>query len=198
MKKLFLTAPILLVTFCSFAQGISGGIKAGLNLANQKFSGDGISLDTKSKPGIHVGGYLTIMFTEQLGLQPEILFSMQGAKFDIAGGDYKSNFNYLAVPILFRYNVNEMINIHVGPQVGVLLSAEVEFDGDKEDVKDDFKKADIGGVVGLGVDLPIGLGFGARYVLGFSQISDDTDENGEVKNSVFQLYACYKLFGKKE
>jgi len=198
MKKLSLTGAILLLTFCSFAQEISGGIKAGLNLANQKFSGDGLSIDTKAKPGIIVGGFVTVMFSEHLGLQPEVLFSMQGTKFDLGGSDYKSRFNYLTVPILVRYNINEMISVHAGPQIGFLLSAEFEEDGDKSDVKDDFKGTDIAGAFGLEVDLPIGLGFGARYVIGFSQISEDPDNFAEVKNSAFQLYARYTLFGKKE
>lgn len=123
MKKLILTCSILFLACCSFAQGISGGIKAGLNLADQKFSGDGFSIDTKVKPGVHVGGFLTVMFSEKLGLQPEVLFSMQGAKFDSDFLDGQTNFNYLTVPVLVRYNISEMFSLHAGPQVGFLLSA---------------------------------------------------------------------------
>jgi len=199
MKKLILICTILFLASGSFAQGLSGGIKAGLNLANQKFSGDGITLDTKAKPGLHVGGYVTWMFTEKLGLQPEVLFSMQGAKFDEDFIDGQTNFNYLNVPVLVRYNINEMISLHAGPQVGFLLSAEAEADGDTEDIKDDFKGTDISGAFGLGVDLPMGLGFGARYIIGFSQIAEDEpDFQTEVKNSAIQIYACYTLFGKKK
>lgn len=70
--------------------------------------------------------------------------------------------------------------------------------GDTEDIKDEFKGTDFAGALGLGVDLPMGLGFGARYVIGFSQIAEDTVEFPEVKNSAIQLYACYTLFGKKK
>lgn len=198
MKKLTFTSAIVLIAMYSIAQGISGGIKAGLNLANQKISGDGISFDTKSKAGLHAGAYVTIMFSEKLGLQPEALFSMQGTKFDIDGFDVQTNFNYLNVPILVRYNITDMISLHAGPQFGFLLSAEAESDGDKEDIKDEFKGTDIGGAFGLGVDLPMGLGFGARYIIGLSELADDTDNSGEWKNSALQLYACYKLFGKKK
>jgi Outer membrane protein beta-barrel domain len=197
MKKLTFTCSIVLLAYCSIAQGISGGVKVGLNLANQKISGDGISFDTKMKPGVHVGAYVTIMFSEKLGLQPEVLFSTQGTKFDIDGFDVQMNFNYLNVPILVRYNITEIISLHAGPQIGFLLSAEAESDGDKEDIKDEFKATDIGGAFGMGVDLPMGLGFGARYIIGFSELAEDTDNVGEWKNSAFQLYLCYKIFGKK-
>ncbi len=197
MKKLTLTSFVLLFAFCSLAQGISGGIKAGLNLANQKITFDGTSIDTKARAGLHVGGFVTWMFTEHLGLQPEALFSMQGSTFDDDFIDGKTNFNYLTVPVLVRYNVTEVVSLHAGPQFGFLLSAEFESGGDKQDVKDEFKGTDIAGAFGLGVDLPMGLGFGARYIIGFTQIAEEDVETPEVKNSAIQIYACYKLFGKK-
>ena len=198
MKKLILTLSVLTLAFSAFAQNISGGLKAGLNFANQDISSSGISLDTKSKLGFQAGAFLTVMFNEKMGLQPEILYSMQGSELDIDGSDGTFNFNYLNIPVLFRYNITDMINLHAGPQIGMLLSAELESDGDTEDVKDSFKGSDFGLAVGGGVDLPMGLGFGARYTFGLSKIADDPDFwDGDWSNSAFQLYASYKLFGKK-
>ena len=196
MKKLILTGSILLLALYSYAQGISGGVKAGLNISNQKVSWNGSSIDTKAKAGVHLGGYLVIMLAEKVGIQPEILFSMQGAKYPDYDG--KTIFNYLNVPILARYNINEMFSVHVGPQFGFLLTAKSESNGDKSDRKDEFKGTDIGGVIGVGVEWPSGLNCGGRYVIGFSQISKDVDDNGEFKNHVFQLYVAYRLFDKKE
>lgn len=199
MKKVFLIGMILFLAIGSFAQGLSGGIKAGLNLADQKYSFSGTTIDTKFKAGVHVGGFVTWMFTEHIGLQPEALFSMQGTTFDNDFIDGKTKFNYLNVPVLVRYNVNEMISLHAGPQIGFLLSAEAESDdGDSEDIKDEFKGTDFSGAFGLGVDLPMGLGFGARYILGFTKIAEEDVEAPEVKNSAIQIYASYKLFGKKK
>jgi len=198
MKKLTLTRLVMLFAFCSLAQGLSGGIKAGLNLANQKITFTGTNINTKAKAGLHVGGYVTWMFTEHLGLQPEVLFSMQGSTFDDDFIEGNTNFNYLIVPVLVRYNITEIVSLHAGPQFGFLTSAEFESGGDKQDVKDEFKGSDISGAFGLGVDLPIGLGFGARYIVGFSQIAEEDVETPEVKNNTIQIYLCYKLFGKKD
>ncbi len=127
---------------------------------------------------------------------------MQGSKWDFSGDDSKFKFNYINIPILARYNITEMISIHAGPQFGLLLSADLEDeDGDQLDIKDDIKGLDIAGATGVEVDLPNGLGFGARYVLGFTNNIDTDDpdiEDLELKNRVIQLYAFYKLFGGKK
>jgi len=198
MKKLLLTSFVMVLALSSFAQGISGGVKAGVNLANQKFTSDGISLDTKAKPGIVGGVFIVAMINEKFGVQPEALFSMQGSKWDFSGNDSKFKFNYIAVPVLLRYNITEMISIHAGPQFGFLMSAEAEDEsGDTEDIKDDMKGIDFAGATGVEFDLPSGLGFGARYVLGFSNVADDDADfdDLEIKNRSFQLYVKYKIFG---
>jgi hypothetical protein len=200
MKKLLLTGVVMVFAYCSFAQGISGGVKAGLNLANQKYSGDGISLDTKTKPGLHAGVFALFLLNEKFGIQPEVLFSMQGSRWDFGGDDAKLKFNYIAIPVLFRYNITDMISVHAGPQFGILASAKIEDeDGDEEDIKDSFKGTDFGAAGGAEVELPNGLGFGARYVIGLSNIAEDEpDVDEEVKNGAFQLYVFYKIFGRQE
>jgi hypothetical protein len=199
MKKLLLTGIVMAFALCSFAQGISGGVKAGLTLANQKYSSDGFSLDTKAKPGIHGGVFAVVMITENFGIQPELLFTMQGANWDFQGDDGKFKYNYLTLPVLFRYNITEMISVHAGPQLGLLLSAELEEeDGDTEDWKDSTKGMDFGAAGGVEVVLPNGLGFGGRYVIGLSNVADDPDfDDLDIKNRAFQLYVFYKIFGKK-
>ena len=198
MKKLLLSTFVMVLALYSYGQGIIGGVKGGMNFADQKYTSDGFSAATKVRPGIHLGVYALYMINEQFGIQPELLFAMQGSRWEI-GGDGKFKFNYINLPILVRYNITEMISIHLGPQFGFLLSAEVEDDGDTEDIKDLIKGMDIGAATGAEYELPNGLGFGARFVLGFSNIADpeDPDDDVELKNRTFQLYVKYILFGKK-
>lgn len=200
MKKLLLTSFVMVLALYSFAQGISGGVKAGMNLSNQKYTADGFSLDTKAKPGLHAGIFAVIMINEKMGIQPEALYSMQGARWDYAGDDSKLKFAYISVPVLFRYNITDMISVHAGPQFGILASAKYEDeDGDETDIKDDSKGMDFGAAMGGEFELPNGIGFGARYVIGLSNIAeDDPDIDESIKNRVFQIYVKYTIFGKKK
>jgi hypothetical protein len=200
MKKVLLSSFVMVLTVYAYGQGISGGLKAGMNLSNQKFTDSGISLDTKTKPGIHGGVFIVAMLNEKMGIQPEVLYSMQGSRWDIDGDDSKIKFDYITIPVLFRYNITEMISVHGGPQFGILTTAKVEFeDGEEEDLKDGFKGTDFAAAAGGEVDLPNGLGFGLRYVLGLSNVSEQESEFpiAEAKNRVIQIYVKYNLFGKK-
>lgn len=196
MKKILsLFACVTLIAFGASAQGVSGGLKFGLNLANQTISSseiDGFTVSPSFRPSIHAGGYLTAMLSEKFGVQPEILFSGQG---------YKQNsvtvaVNYITVPVLLRYNFTDLFSIHAGPQIGVLMSAKAKGDGESEDIKEYLKSTDVGVAAGIGIDLPIGLNFGFRFVKGFTNIFDESDEM-KYKNYNLQFSAGYKLFGKK-
>ena len=175
----------------AYGQGISGGIKAGLNLANQTFSGNGYTTSPSFLPGIHAGAYATVMFSDHFGLQPEVLYSAQGAK----SGDQKYKVNYVTVPVLVRYSINEMWSLHAGPQFGILTSAKYAYGSDDEDIKDQVKGTDMGIAAGVAVDLPMKLNFSFRFVQGLSNIND-TDSSVTQKNYNLQFSVGYKLFGK--
>jgi hypothetical protein len=187
MKKLVLSL-VALVAFASvsFAQ-LSGGIRAGLNLANQKYSVGSDSESGDMKAGFLLGLYLTGNLSENLAIQPELVYSGFGTKED----DESLNLGYLSIPVLLRYNINEMINVHLGPQFGILMSAKAE----DEDVKDAYKGADMGLTVGVGLDFGA-FNAGARYYAGLSNIVEENDLiDLEGKNSAIQIVLGYRLFG---
>ena len=186
MKRLF-----LLLYFCASALGataqISGGLKAGLNFANFKLDGDGKSFSFHGRTGFHAGGYLTLNVSDNFGIQPELLFSRKGAE---SVGDPQS-LNYLSVPVLAKFQPIELINLHAGPQFGLLLSAEF----DDLDVKEAYKDLDFGLAFGGGVDLPFGLNFTLRYILGVANIAENAGTDLKVRSRTLQLSAGFKLFG---
>jgi hypothetical protein len=195
MKKII--SILIISMICStigLAQGVSFGVKGGVNFASINFSGD-FSPDVKSKVGFHTGVFVSLMLSDKIGIQPEALYSIQGTKIDISTYDQQYNLAYINVPILLRYNLNDMISLHAGPQIGLLLSAEEEFDGSTTDIKDSLKGTDMGIAVGGEVDLPAKLGFGVRYVIGLSNLEDDSSGDVTVKNGVFQVYVKFRLVG---
>jgi hypothetical protein len=193
MKKvLSLIAFFSLFAVGVYAQGVSGGLKLGLNLANQTISGNGFTSSPSFRPSIHAGGYLTLMLSGKLGVQPEILYSGQGAK----NGNYTLKVNYITVPVLVRFNISDRFSLHAGPQIGILASAKQKLGSESSDIKDSFKSTDIGVAAGLAVDLPMGLNFGFRFVKGMTNILDSDGPNYKQKNYNLQLSVGYKLFGK--
>jgi hypothetical protein len=187
MKKIIVSiAVISMLAFYSqtYAQGIGIGIKVGANFANQSIT----DVSSESVTGFAGGAYLVLAFSEKWAIQPEVLFSAQGA--DLPSGT--NEFNYMSIPVLLRWKPVSVLSFEAGPQFSSLLSAV----SDGTDVKDDFKNSDFGLAVGATVHLPLGLNAGARYIWGFTNVSDLQDDT-EVKNSVFQIYAGWTIIGKK-
>jgi hypothetical protein len=191
MKKITTLVFACLLGAVAYGQSISGGIKAGLNMANETFKSSSFTSSPSFLPGLHGGIYATVMFTDHFGVQPEVLYSAQGAK----SGDQKHNINYVIVPVLVRYNVNNLLSFHAGPQFGVLTSAKNVYGSNETDMKDQLKGSDIGVAAGVGIDLPMKLNFAFRFIQGLTNIND-TGSSTIQKNYNVQLSVGYKLFGK--
>lgn len=165
----------------SSAGMVKFGPKAGLNIAT-------VSEDnTKALVGFHIGGFAEIMLNDKFAIQPEVLYSAQGAKADVGNGEWK--LGYINVPVMAKYFVAEGFSVEAGPQIGFLMTAE---DEDGHDFKDSFETTDFGFNFGAGYALPMGLMFQARYCLGLSDIAKNNSGDA-VKNGVFQLSVGYKF-----
>ena len=173
------------------AQHVNIGIKAGLNLYNIKYNND-IKYDTKA--GLHAGLLGHIHVTKNFAVQPELLFSAQGAKYTTAGVDTKLNLNYLNIPVLLQYMFDNGFRFEAGPQVGLLLTAKADNGTTKTDIKSDLKPVDVGLALGLGyIHVPSGFGVDARYNLGLSNINDDDNSTVKANNRGFQLGVFYQF-----
>lgn len=178
------------------------GVKAGLNLAT--VTGD--LEDIKSRISFHFGGIAEIMINEELAIQPELLYSGQGGKYD----EFTLKLNYLYLSIMAKYFVSNKFRIEVGPQFGYLLSAKLEddsssnsngdidnlpttnkFAANSEDVKEEVKSFDFGLNIGASYILKNNINLSLRYYLGLANGNDLDGNNGDFKNSVFQLSASY-------
>lgn len=206
MKKFIVTLLFAGASFYSFSQTqFAVGIKAGPNFANINTDASA-GENYNSRTGWHAGAFLQVR-GEKFGFQPEIIFSQQGSKFKYSGSpDLEANFSYVNIPLIFKLYTIAGINLQIGPQIGLLTSAEREdfTTGQsgaitKEDVKNDMKKTDISLGLGVGWDLPFGLTIDGRYNWGLTDNDDGYVTNsgapiGQIKNQVWQLSVGYKLF----
>ena len=185
MKKVYGFLLLLFLSTVGFSQrgSLQVGIKGGVNLSNYDDGDDG-----DARVGFHVGGLLHIHTQNpRLALQPEFVFSTQGASF----GDGTQKIDYLNIPFLIQYIGRGGLRLETGPQVGALISAKFEDNEDNEfSIKNSFKKSDFGWVFGLGFLSSSGLGVDARYNLG---LTDITKGRGNVMNRVWQFGIFYQF-----
>ena len=188
MKKTVIALAILMAPVAIFAQaGIGLGVKGGANFANQAIK----DVSTKSITSYHVGAYLNLNLSERFGVTPEVLFSATGTKVE----DATVNTSYVSIPIMLRIKPVSFISLEAGPQFSILTKAETD---NAEDIKDQLKNNDFGLAFGGALQLPAGFQVGARYVLGFTNISDATEsEFDDVKNRTFQVYLGWTILGAK-
>ena len=189
MKKTIL-ALALLISYASFGQNVSGGIKAGANFSN--FTGGNFdAVKKKAIVGFHGGGFLNFKLGA-LSLQPEVLVSTQGARIDSANKSYDWKVTYATVPVMLKYRTASGFYLEAGPQVGFKLGENVS----DETIKDFAKALDLSATAGLGFQTKGGLGIGARYLVGLSKVGDfDASKNidPDFKNSVIQVGAFITL-----
>jgi hypothetical protein len=184
MKKSYLFVLLFLVPFLVSGQGIGIGIKAGANFANQ----DVTNISVETVTNYLAGAYVNVNFSKKWGLTPEVLYTVYGSKWDNAS----VNLDYVAIPLMLRFKPIELLSLEAGPQFSFLTKAHHETYGD---VKNQLKNNDFGLAFGAGLHLPLGLNVGARYVLGFTNISEVSTES--IKNRTFQVYLGWTIFGAK-
>lgn len=182
MKKLMLSMFVVCMAFGNLqAQEIDLGLKLGANFS--KLS-DVKGFSSNSQTGFVGGAFLAIKFNK-LAIQPEVLYSQQGADFDI--GEF--NTDYINVPVMFKYDIiGSLINIQAGPQFGFIVNKDFpSLSGVGEQIKtNDF---DFSGAVGVGLNLPLGIRVSGRYHFGFTEV---TEEMGG-KNNYFTIAVGYSF-----
>lgn len=216
MKKVFLTAVAIFAFGFANAQDVKFGAKAGLNLSNLSFSEGS---DPDSKIGFHLGGFAEIGISDKFAIQPELLFSTQGAKTEESEsyssfGNYysyneenKINLSYINLPVIAKFYVIKSLALEAGPQVGFLVGAKYKYEwfendnGDvisgsgSRDAKKDIKGTDFSFNFGASYNFTNNLFAGLRYNVGLSDINEHQDsyDRNDVKNNVLSLSVGYKF-----
>ena len=193
MKKVFLGLGIVLGTM-AFAQSTAGprfGIKAGGNLS------DLTNLDReKSKIGFYAGVFMNAPISSDFSIQPEVVYSQQGAKFKDFGNvtDLKKNLGYINVPVMVQYNATPDFYLEAGPEFGFLVDAQdkgkVNGVSYKSSGTDGLNTFNFGMGLGAGYRFTPNLSINARYTAGFTNIVKDNGGDS-VKNNNFQLGLGY-------
>ena len=194
MKKISYFAILVVIGLSVHAQKVNIGLKGGLNLASLSDSEN--EDDVSSRIGYHAGLFFNIPVTPQISVQPEAIYSSQGAKYDFGtgGDDLQLALNYINIPVMVQANVGRGFYAQAGPQLGILTSVSDKV-GDTEVgivSKDDFKSTDIALGFGVGFKGSSGFGLDARYNMGLTNINN-SGRSANIKNNVFQVGLMLQL-----
>jgi len=204
MKKIILTLFIAAVTTVSVNAQASIGVKGGVSFAS--IMGNTNS-SVKFRTAYNFGIVAEIESSSSTSVQPEIIYSSQGLKWDggrIGGVYFEADnikLDYLNIPIVFKYYINDEFPFETGPQVGFLLSSKAENGTvDGNDLSDNLTNASFDFLIGFGYKFDNGFNLNARYVGGLTNIWKGYVKNPPPgywyydygkRNSVFQLTLGY-------
>jgi len=185
MKKILLTAVAVFAFSFANAQDVKYGVKGGLNMSSNSAEG------ATSITSFHLGGFAQFAINDKFAVQPELLYSAQGAKYTFFGLSTTANLNYINIPVMAKYKVADAFSIEAGPQLGFLMSATLA----SIDYKDQCNSTDFGFNLGAGYDLNETMSLGLRYTMGLTNVEKDVpgEPSTNSKNSNIQLSFGYKF-----
>jgi opacity protein-like surface antigen len=215
MKKILILSLALVLGIGATAQ-VKYGVKAGLNLSSLsavEVSASGANITILENDGMavgfHAGGFVNFSFGQYIGLQPELLYSMQGGqqKFSsvvsqifpgMENASIDFTFSYINIPVLLDIKPFANFSILIGPQIGFNIyksataEGETKSGSDFDNVfgKDTFKGFDFAVVGGLQYTFIDHLTIGARYNFGLTNAFKTSESGGDIKgwkNNVIQV-----------
>ena len=183
----------LTALFLAFMAGAARGqtyhplLKAGLNISDLGKQDFGFV----SRLTYHAGVGLEMKYTPFFSLQPELVYSLQGAAKDI-NREFRLNYHYLNLPVIARMYVYHDASFHLGLQYGFLLKAVDRDNINNDDITDSVNRHDLAGVIGFGYTLSDRLVFDLRYNIGITNTAGfDVIFQQRVTNRVMQLSVGY-------
>lgn len=183
----------------AMAQNARFGIKAGLNLANEKIQGTVFSRKGNTIASFHGGFVLDAPLSGRFYVQPQLLLTGKGSQDGLI---YRPWYVELPVNLAYKHPVSEQVKIYgaLGPGIGLGVFGTVNdpdnnFDrnlkfGETTDA--DYKTVDITGGFELGAEVndQIALGIGYRW-----SFADVTRGSAKVTHKVVNFSFVYFFSG---
>lgn len=205
MKKTFVLMTALALSYGAVkAQKTSYGIKAGVqqnSFSMKSGDSDDWSRATMTGAGFHVGALANVSLTENISVQPAILFNSKGTVWN---SESKLNMYSIDVPINFLYKTGGFF-LGLGPNLSYGLSAKIKSDGETTDwykkqpigegeEKSPLKRFEVGANATMGYQFKNNILISANYTQGISNLSNLGDgELGKIRTRQVGLSVGYIL-----
>lgn len=161
------------------------GIKGGLNVTDvSNFNGD-------NRLSGHVGLFLHHTINSRWCIQPEVLYSGQGQKFNTGDGERTLALSYIQVPVMVQFFPVRQLYFEAGPQLSFLTSAKIKGNNGSAEVDDNYRKMDFGVNLGVGIAATRQLGFYGRYNAGLSDITKNNNVSNMNRGGQLGMYVRF-------
>jgi hypothetical protein len=191
-----LCGALILCASPSFAQGLSFGVKGGVNISDIAVTGGANEPSFDPRFGIVAGGFVRLPVASWLAVQAEGLYSEKGARFKESGVEAKLILNYFEIPVLAHVRLAKVFYVEGGAAMAFRLQAKgrSRFSGSTEDVdiSDQVETFDFGVAMGGGVELGR-LILDGRYTLGISDADKDKTDSTKTKNRVLSATLGFRF-----
>ncbi|WP_194767430.1 porin family protein [Tamlana sp. I1] len=187
MKHLFILPVLFLLTFKGFSQDtiqnnqhyvkpdIKFGVRGGFNISNLDFEGD-VPYQNDHRLGVYIGFLANIGLSKGIAVAPELQFSAEGASVE------ELQFDYIQMPILFRFRLMNKLHAGLGPQIGLKV----------DKVGDNAVNMAYSGVVGVDYEINYAIFVDMRYTYGLRNVFEE-NSGFNAKNRNLQIGVGYKF-----
>jgi len=155
-----------------YASNVKGqtafGVKAGVDISSLS-----ANEDAKSRISPHGGIFVHRTLNKYWCVQPELLYSGEGLKLRVNGGETTWALSYIQIPVMIQFYPTKQVYIDFGPQVGLLIGAKENPKGGIErDIKTLFSTAQFGIGLGAGIKATDNVIIYGRYNFGLTDVAD--------------------------
>jgi hypothetical protein len=136
-------------------------------LSRLRHQNSGCRYNTTNILGINAGGYVNYFLLRPFAVQAELMVSGKGSHWQDNYDNEKDIVTYIDLPILLRYQPLNFLNIHAGPQIGLMLNAKQKDmeTGIKININDYYQNFDYGFVFGAEANIPEFPDLTQRYLM---------------------------------
>lgn len=169
------------------------GLKIGLNVADYT--------NSRGTPryGLYGGAFVDYNFHRLFGMETGLFYSQQGSN-SVSESGYigftQHKFDYLSIPIYFKYYLIPGFRIFAGPQASIMISAKRNYRTDEGSWTVANMKGvnnyDLSVVAGVGYNFSFGLDLGVSFTYGLSQLKINS-VGGKHNTSMVRVTAGWRF-----
>ena len=174
------------------------------------------TLDKSPVAGVVIGAEAEYQLTNMISLAAGVNYSLQGSgweDYELKSGnnkvelkDAKVELGYITIPVVANFYLFKGFAVKAGIQPGFLTNAKMkatikgEMDGSNmttdvdNDMKDECKKFDLSGPIGVSYQFKVPVTLDLRYNLGVTKVNKESVSGvDDSKNNVISLTVGYKF-----